>query len=653
MAYPVLPSPDNFLAVALVINRSRDGPRFVFHYPPHVLPPQATAAARDGDDLDDLDEEDEALLHRVSHAVGLDASSSSPLKESELSQWNHDDHLITESGTQIVPWEHVAGFPTKDLENILTPARAYHKRLFQVSLDPLYCVSYPIHVPENGVWRKKSKKQQKHRDHDDSVPTDTDGGPARTSDKGPSDVDQPAVKTTEEAEDKKSSMTMFNLVFILNPKKNEVADLVDILYTHIIKKVNKAYKYCQQRSDFIWKESKKILALKDKGREDKRKMSQLWDEILSNSSLAASMQDIYDAISRNRIAAIQLETIEGVVTHSVQIPVPFHVPDLPQDGQGEEQLGLWLTTANSLQADESVEEPEYLDKTFALLLMAEEKKVINELLGPESDPTTQAMIEFVQQQASSILSPAQVRRFAEHFIFWRRAIAIPPLHGRDMYIVSPNCDLRRLPQAASQWARQFPLSPPLPNFLAELSVAPRPYKLHCPSKAHRPLYMAMLAWLMRGGWVTQLCTFAYVVVWPEIIYEVEYELEAEEIAREKAKAQNRGREEDQGHKHDDMLSPTTADNSGDTGGSGNNVLAAALSEGPLAGFAGSGFLSLTTDSTSASDLDSPAATLRDLSIAHSPILSRAQPASTPINEFLPTLTSPMSTTSLSTLILGT
>lgn len=39
----------------------------------------------------------------------------------------------------------------------------------------------------------------------------------------------------------------------------------------------------------------------------------------------------------------------------------------------------------------------------------------------------------------------------------------------------------------------------------------------------------MLAWLMRRGWVTQLCTFAYVVVWPEILYEVDYEMEAEEL----------------------------------------------------------------------------------------------------------------------------
>ena len=40
----------------------------------------------------------------------------------------------------------------------------------------------------------------------------------------------------------------------------------------------------------------------------------------------------------------------------------------------------------------------------------------------------------------------------------------------------------------------------------------------------------MLAWLMRRAWVTQLCTFAYVVVWPEIIYEVDYDIEAEELA---------------------------------------------------------------------------------------------------------------------------
>jgi nitrogen permease regulator 3-like protein len=126
-----------------------------------------------------------------------------------------------------------------------------------------------------------------------------------------------------------------------------------------------------------------------------------------------------------------------------------------------------------------------------------------------------------------------VRKYAQHFIYWRRAIAIPPLHARDMYIMSPNADTAKLPRAAADWSRMFPLAPPLPDFLAALSAVPKPYKSICPSKAYRPDYLRMLAWLMRGGWVTQLCTFAYVVVWPEIIYEVEYAMEAEEIAKAK------------------------------------------------------------------------------------------------------------------------
>jgi hypothetical protein len=295
MALPVLPDTTNFLGVALVINRSRDGPRFVFHYPPHILPAQG--CQRNIDCADDVDEDDGVSpLGRPSRDQRFETGAVSALHAAELAQWNHDDHFITESGTQIVPWEHVAGFPTKDLENILTPARAYHKRLFQVSLDPIYCVSYPIYVPENGVWRKKKKKDKPpkkqrqsqgsqgdtataSKDDEDGFPTDAGGSARSSGDKVANEADQvdvrdalkPSPKSAEEAEDKedkKSSMTMFNLVFFLNPKKHEVKALVDIMFTHLIKKINKAYKYCQQRSDFVWKESKRILALKEKGRED-------------------------------------------------------------------------------------------------------------------------------------------------------------------------------------------------------------------------------------------------------------------------------------------------------------------------------------------------------------------------------------------------
>jgi nitrogen permease regulator 3-like protein len=123
-------------------------------------------------------------------------------------------------------------------------------------------------------------------------------------------------------------------------------------------------------------------------------MSVLWNEILATSSLAQSVQDIYEAVSQNKIAALQLDTADGPLTPSVQIPVPFYVADVAQDGE-EDQLGLWLTTANSFANEEVLDETAYLDKNFGLLLMDDEKKIIAEL-QIDPDPTTVAMVEFVR-----------------------------------------------------------------------------------------------------------------------------------------------------------------------------------------------------------------------------------------------------------------
>ncbi|KAI1075046.1 nitrogen permease regulator of amino acid transport activity 3-domain-containing protein [Whalleya microplaca] len=536
MASPILLNTSNFLGVALVVNRLRDGPLFVFHYPPHILPPCATQPRNSGS-RDELDDDDE-LLNQMSHPP-FEAPSGSLPKSVDAQNWNHEDHLETDSGSQIVPWEHVAGYPTKDLESLLTPNRAFHKKLFQVSLEQICYASYPIYVPENGIWRKK-KKQPKYRpakSPEDGDPVSAPAGDIPQIETKDMADDAAPGNQPDEADEKKSGMTMFNLVFILNPKKHEAKELVETLYLHIIKKVNKVYKYSQQKSDFIWKESKRILELKDKGRGNKTKMSTLWREILDVSSLAASMQDVYEAVSHNKIAALQLETAEGTVTHSVQIPMPFYLTDLPPEDQSDSK-GLWITTANYFVEEDSLSDPAYLDKNFTLLLMSDGKKIIAEL-QTDPDETTAAMIEFVrlskptmsfhQISQGTALSPAQVRKYAQHFIFWRRAIAIPPLHARDVYMLSPNSDIASLPKASQAWARAFPLAPPLPEFLASLSAAPRSYKWFAPSKNHRPTYLAMLAWLMRGGWVAQLCTFAYVVVWPEIRYEVDYEIEAEEL----------------------------------------------------------------------------------------------------------------------------
>jgi hypothetical protein len=250
---------ETLLAVALVINRSRDGPAFVFHYPSTVDPVNARAAEPEPQEVDDV------LLERLSQPAGRDGPSTTDLH----SLRGHDNHH-PESGGPIIPWERVAGFPTRDLAGILTPARSYHKRLFQLSLDPLYCVSYPIHVPEDGRWKRPKKaRKSKASKHGDDHPSATSEGDSKSAGDNAAGRDAEATKKDEGDEEKRSSMTMFNLVFMLNPRRNEAKEVVESLYANILKKVNKAYRYSQQHCDFIWKESKRILYVKDKAREER------------------------------------------------------------------------------------------------------------------------------------------------------------------------------------------------------------------------------------------------------------------------------------------------------------------------------------------------------------------------------------------------
>jgi hypothetical protein len=224
---------------------------------------------------------------------------------------------------------------------------------------------------------------------------------------------------------------------------------------------------------------------------------------------------------------------------SLQIPVPSFLTSLPASTE-KAMLGLPVTSANPFVDEEGNEDPTHLNKHFALLLLDDEDKIISEL---EKDNTelsaplietirlSKPTLSFLQvAQANSIELPSLLI-LVQHLIYWRKAIAIPPLHARETYIVSPNCDSTKLPTASVAWKKAFPLAPSLPNFLASLSAAPRPYKTFSPSKDHRATYLEMLGWLIRGGWVTQLRTFALILVWPEIIYEVEYQLKADSLKK--------------------------------------------------------------------------------------------------------------------------
>lgn len=202
---------------------------------------------------------------------------------------------------------------------------------------------------------------------------------------------------------------------------------------------------------------------------------------------------------------------------------------------------MWLTTANTVTAehDTGLEAPnQVLAKHFALLLLESEASIVEALKGSELAPALTHYIRsskpnksFAQISALSGIPLETIHDLAQHLVYWRRARAIPPLHQRDTYIVSPNCDLSQLKRATQAYATAFPTLPSLPKMLSALSLAPRPFASFIPSKDHKEAYFSILTWLLRGGWVTQLRCFARVKVTPQIKIAVEEAMRREQVEK--------------------------------------------------------------------------------------------------------------------------
>ncbi|RKF76792.1 Nitrogen permease regulator 3 [Golovinomyces cichoracearum] len=529
------------VAIALTI-RSRDGPRFVFHYPAQ---PSSGVSQEDllyGTDLDftkiDTDPEDseesdfdDELLYSFNRIdVNQDDNGDKDINPVNfIRDKGLDEHYDTQSGIHVVPWERLFEFSTTDLESLLTPSRTYHRKKFEITLDSLCFLSHPIHVRKDGTWTKKNPQHEKKEKKSEFTFEATQSN-------NPFNRNQMESNISEDYDE--GGMTMFNAVFILDVPRHDLKQKAEEMYEQVAKKFNWALMRAQANSCYVWNESELILTMKEKAREDRRPMSWLWREILLKSTLACAMRDIHNSISRNKIATVHLGPDFDI---SLQIPIPSFLISLPTSRE-RAMLGLVVTTAIPLADEDGDYEQPQLNKNFALLLLEDETKLISELQA-DNNELSAALVECIRL-CKPTLSFAQIARMnstevsslltlASYMVVYRRAIVIPPLHSRNVYIVSPNCDNRKLLKASAVWKDTFPFAPSLVSFLATLSATPRLYKTLAPSRDHQPIYMKMLEWLVRGGWVTQLRTFSWIQVWPEIQYEVDYKLRAEAIEKQK------------------------------------------------------------------------------------------------------------------------
>jgi len=586
MSYPVLP-PNPCLVAILLIVKTRVGVHRVFHYPenpgqdkPHIKLDYENSSEGDSSTSSEDDSysslEDEAY-NRNQEGKSTRNSTEPELDESgSASPARHDEGLGSAWRRVGASRDGLFGLP-REIHHFLCPPRTAHKRRFEMSIDGRVFLGWPVFAREDGTWKRKKKERppkseisvvkeevkgscvpaEPQEGSDDQNPMQIDADLGETTGNDSAIEDQGPVKRNtsatngdaipNQAEDihlsqrmavqnPKDQLHMFHVVFVMNPPPIEYQLRVDEMYVHVVKKFSRALKLEQSRSDFVLRGADKIKSLQAKhGIIPRRPVhddsylssTEAVNQICNQCPLARAVSVLYTHISTSRIAHL---TLSPTLRFSLQIPIPTSISVLPSPLYPP-LPGLWLTTA-SLSAQSNSQPP---PPHFALLILSDLPATIAEVNANPS-PLAAPLIFFLRlcRPTKSLLQTSQatgipisdIQFLAAHLIYWRRARAIPPLHHRDTYIVSPNADLRKLKTAGAQYAKLFPALPSLPKMLGMLSMGgPRTYGSLIPSKDHREAYLGILAWLCRGGWVTQLRTFGWVRVPGDIRAKVDREVE--------------------------------------------------------------------------------------------------------------------------------
>ncbi|KAL6450112.1 NPR3 Nitrogen permease regulator 3 [Candida maltosa Xu316] len=410
---------------------------------------------------------------------------------------------------------------------MLAPPKSMCNTRFEITIEDKIFLGLPVHKQDNGQWRNNKKfVDGSQRDNTNS----------------------------------KNNLNMFHLVFIMNPPAIESNYRIDEMFHYVISRLSLVLRYEQQKHDYIFQQVKSILSSREQSEGNELTVTE-------KSSLCKVIRDCYQAISSSAIANL---SINGKL-RSFQIPIKteFHslpdasVPFIPGSylSSTVESLGdsgfinvgetaRYGQTFQPVQDDK--EDDDSADKLiiyFALLLLDEPESIIKDM-KTENDSTLARFIRMIQptesllklSMRSSKLDLSQIKNFAFHLVYWRRARVIQPLSSRCVYIVSPMTPITiKLHEDISLFNRKFPTLPSLTHFLKLLSPQsrkPQQFATVIPSRDHRDRYLQALGWLIKYGYVTQLQTFIWLKISRKVKIKVEEDIENENLSKRKKSSQS-------------------------------------------------------------------------------------------------------------------
>lgn len=297
MANPLLPPNPCLLGILLVTESGSDA-KLTFHYPPRLGEDDATFSkyfARSFEDGTTSSSDGE----RSSSSVAEDRISAPTHKPEadDKTQYAEFDEIGSASPEKrdgmITPerharWDDLLGYNSAFLARFLCPAASNHKRKFEVALDDKVFLGWPVFAKENGRWRRR-RRRRKTKTSDEVInqgshdivgepPLKGQEDPCETSDvetelddrRDSADVGDPAQDDVPDeqsrpikehsASETKDELSMFHVVFVMNPPPLEYHLRIKEMYDNVVRKLSRAMKWEQGRSSYVSKEATAIAA---------------------------------------------------------------------------------------------------------------------------------------------------------------------------------------------------------------------------------------------------------------------------------------------------------------------------------------------------------------------------------------------------------
>lgn len=604
----------SLLGLLLVVS-SHNGPQLVFHYPPELSGDPLGNEKNAAPSLDKLKDEDylpEDEADFIREDTEWDAShldfylgtktdiftfleakeKRGPLTTIHGSSANTmDSEKETRRSTSFIQSRKkdlsasktlIFGFEPDYLSEMLCPPKPMCNSRFELIVDNIVFLGLPVHVYDDGSWRVSKSKAHKTTSERSGVENrqnrDSETSQLETTE---TDAEHPDGYNSTTA----NSMTMFHVVFVMNPLEIERNYRIDEMFYYVTSKLSLVLRYEQLKTDYMRSEVREVSRLKESWRslpETQLSMS-LNDYLVDNSSLCKVMADCFKAISTSQIANLKINE----KLRSFQIPLKMEFSSLPEStvpfipGSHLSSTSVFLSTLGLISLGETTryrveplqelvsaghlqENPappnadENLDVTnddtqssandiiyFALLLLDEPEYIIKKVRADQHTALakfirlikpTESLLKLSERLGQLAgekhgLTISQINSFAFHLIYWRCARMIVPLSPRAIYIVSPMAPLTtKLREDLERFKKDFTTLPSLPQFLRLISTRsrkPKQFAVIIPSRDHKDIYLSALAWLVRHGYVTQLHTYIWFKVPRKVKMKVEEELETE------------------------------------------------------------------------------------------------------------------------------